>query len=222
MNTSQSSRSSYQVERVCITCSREFIQYQGGAAQRSCPSCLDLIQRRPTIVLKREVLQYLPAVLIDTLAGPWAFIPPFLPTRDIGHFRIDIKGSSLGGEASWSGRIVIRSNHPYTRNSIASVRIMRSIHLDRLTGKRRDREYMVLGDPKERPPHLPALIYITLDLSVESVIDRSIWSRHIYSGKSTVNGNSFTDEGVLALIDRKNNLVIETKDNSGRYTLPEE
>ena len=208
------------MERICELCERKFEQHEMNHPQKRCPTCKDIMQRRPTVVIRREVTREFPQVLIDFLPGPWQFSKPFFQ-QDHGCFKIDQKGSSLTGEGFWTGRTVIRASMPFKRGGVVAMRCMKAIHLDRHTGKPRTREYVVLGVAKtvSRPIILPQLVWITVDLSMEKCLNNSLWSRTVYGGGETKEG-PFTEEGILAVIDKHHPLIIQTKD-AGTYSLPE-
>lgn len=215
--------SQYQeVQRICELCDKSFKQFIIGSTQRTCPTCLDLRQRRPSIILSRKVTNQYPCVVVDSLPGPWSFIPAFLGGRDTPSYKIDYKGSLLGSEGEeWCGRIVVRAISPYHKNSLVSVRCMTAIHADRINGKISKREYLVLSDPKKRSAHLPSLVYLTIDPTLENVTDHSLWSKSVYSGGYIDNGKKlYRDRAILAIVDKNNVIVVDASDY-GRSVIPE-
>lgn len=114
--------------RVCVRCSKPFVFYAGGRyenAAKVCPTCLDRIQGRPSIVLERKEVGRWEGVEIQSLPGTWDIFDSEHHTDD-ACYKIDVKGEKYG--ASWSGRIVIYSKKEFGKGDLVDVREMFAVH----------------------------------------------------------------------------------------------
>ena len=91
---------------VCRECKQPFADFsikRFGKPAHTCPTCSDVQQKRPSIVLERECLHEFLSVEIKSLPSQWQKVSN--AADDYAAFKIDIDGSRYG--AQWNGRIVI-------------------------------------------------------------------------------------------------------------------
>lgn len=115
------------VARICEQCSTPFLQYRAADSnsQRFCPSCQDIRQERPSVVVRREQLAFLPGVEIKSLpSGAWELFQA--EPGDEPRYRLNVAGARFG--AAWRGRIVIWAKELPQIGDIVAIRHMRSTH----------------------------------------------------------------------------------------------
>jgi len=125
---------------VCLCCGKKFLYYHEGTPQKRCPICTDQKQARPSIVQKRELLNYYDGVEIVSLPSKWEHMPP-KGVRDDSFFKMTIKGSQYG--ADWLGRIDIFASEPFKKEDVISIREMEVKHEIKI--KKKTRQTMKYG-----------------------------------------------------------------------------
>jgi len=90
------------MKRECRMCGTEFEAQQfRGTFPAYCPTCQDIRQKRPSIIIERELLFGPVIVEIESLPGKWEEFRA--RERDLPCCKISVKGRRFG--ASWRGRI---------------------------------------------------------------------------------------------------------------------
>ena len=125
---------------VCLCCGKKFLYYHEGTPQKRCPICTDKKQARPSIVQKRELLNFYDGIEIVSLPTKWVHVPPE-GERDDSFFKIVVKGSQYG--ADWNGRIDIFASEPFENGDVVSIREMEVQHQIKM--KKRERQTMKYG-----------------------------------------------------------------------------
>lgn len=117
---------------VCNECGREFEVNPGHFAQlgfknlpKRCPTCNDIRQGRPSVVVERKLQAVYDGVEIVSLPpGEWEQVAGF--DGDQSGYRLTVKGRRFG--ASWYGRIDLFSQSIPKVGDVVSVRTMEAEH----------------------------------------------------------------------------------------------
>lgn len=107
----------------CRRCGKLFLYYTK-TKPRFCPTCMDVVQQRPSVVQQRESLALWEGIQIVSLPDKWQ---EFVAQEgDAPCYRMTVKGSRYG--ASWNGRIDIFAESPFEKGDIVDIREMRVVH----------------------------------------------------------------------------------------------
>lgn len=117
----------FTVQLQCVRCGKGFVfnpsEFNVAGLQnipQKCPSCSDMAQARPELVIERKCEKFFPVVRIKSLPTEWTEFKP--EGNDFGCYKIDMKGSRFG--AQWSGRIIIYGLKPFAPDDIVSLSVM--------------------------------------------------------------------------------------------------
>lgn len=117
---------------VCQECGKEFPVAPDHFAQmgfrhlpKRCPTCKDIQQDRPSVVVERKCLEIYDGVEIVSLPGEWLKVPR-RERSDKETFGMTILGRKFG--AAWNGRIDLFALHSWESGDIVSVRVMEVTH----------------------------------------------------------------------------------------------
>jgi len=112
----------------CRMCGSEFeARMWRGTFPAFCPTCQDIRQKRPSVVVERELLFGPIIVKVESLPGSWEEFQA--RSRDLPCYRIMVKGNRFG--ASWRGRIDIFAPRPWEVGDIVEFSEVESVHLVR-------------------------------------------------------------------------------------------
>lgn len=109
---------------VCRECGKVFAYFDNRSKPKTCPTCADKIQHRPSIVLERECIAEFSRVRVDTLPDEWEEYQA--TPSDEACFKIDFAGRKFG--KSWSGRIVIYAPDEILPGDVVTLKHMRVVH----------------------------------------------------------------------------------------------
>jgi len=184
------------MKRECRMCGTEFEAQQfRGTFPAYCPTCQDIRQKRPSIIIERELLFGPVIVEIKSLPGKWEEFQA--RERDLPCCKISVKGRRFG--ASWRGRIDIFAPKAWSPGDIVEFSEIESVHLVRYKksyhptiygGKVLVKSKLAL-DSDEGEIELERRRYIRLDplpegTEVPDELPRLIWS--VASYKTTLKG----------------------------------
>lgn len=120
------------IKLVCQKCGRDFDVNPEHFAQlgfknlpKRCPRCVDEIQRRPSIVQERVLLNVYDGLEIVSLPGAWEECQG--SDKDVAAYKMTVRGSRYG--ACWSGRIDLFALRSFAPGDIVSIREMEVKHL---------------------------------------------------------------------------------------------
>lgn len=193
----------------CATCGKQFQSYLvRGAKLRRCPTCADIKQGRPSIVVDRGI-DFHQIIKIENLPGSWQV---FQATRkDAPCWKISVKGDMFG--VSFSGRIDIFSHDvvPPKPGDAALFESCVSVH------RREDlpdrpleiREYFRLSNAgMQAEEELPRLIWLTAEYKTtikglgrqykNSLVGSPVWEHRI-SGQCRT--GRYGGTGAMAIVD---------------------
>lgn len=138
---------------VCQNCDEEFPVSPEHFARlgfrilpKRCPKCVDLSQRRPSVVVERRLLNVYDGIeLVSLPPGEWQDVKAW--EKDVPAFKLVIKGSRYG--ASWSGRIDLFATSIPSPGNIVSIREMEAKHLIKVRRENRARNDFESGTVQE-------------------------------------------------------------------------
>ena len=114
---------------VCKDCGTIFLWHEGkhyDNLPKRCPTCLDKVQKRPSVVQERTELHRFEGVEIVSLPSEWEKVETGVET-DYPKWKICFKGRTFG--ASWRGRIDIFADETFYPGNIVEVHVMKTAHL---------------------------------------------------------------------------------------------
>ncbi len=143
------------IKMECTKCGREFPVSPAHFAElgfknlpKRCPTCIDMAQNRPSVVQERKLIRVYDGVEIINLPTTWQEVAT--GEKDVPSYNISVKGSRFG--ASWSGRIDVFANKPFSFGDIISVREMVSSHKIKVVhGEKATMKYGTVPVEKELP-----------------------------------------------------------------------
>ena len=160
--------------RVCEKCQQPFCQYRVGARQIYCPTCVDIVDSRPTIVTARNRLAAFDGVRIESLP-PKDWKKFQARCGDEPRYKCDVRGSLLGDP--WKGRIVLWSDRKPEVGDIVRLRHMVALHDNPRTEEEERHEYVALEHRGQQEAQW-SLQWLT----DEAVID-SLWWMSVSGGE---------------------------------------
>jgi len=183
-------------KKICRMCETEFIATPWrGTYPAFCPTCQDIRQKRPSIIVERELLFGPIIVKIESLPSPWEEFQA--RNRDLPCYKITVQGKEFG--ASWQGRIDIFAPEPWEPGDIVEFSEIESVHLVRYKKSYHPTIYggnvlvksKLALDSDEGEIELERRRYIRLDplpegTEVPDELPRLIWS--VASYKTTLKG----------------------------------
>jgi len=183
-------------KKICRMCGSEFFaRCWRGTFPAFCPTCQDIRQKRPSIVVEREMLFGPLVVEIESLPGEWSSYRA--AKRDLPCFKMTVKGRKFG--ASWRGRIDIFAPVPWKKGDVVEFSEVESVHLVRYKKQFRPTIYGGKVLVKSRLPldsdegemELERRLYIRLDpappgAGASGELPKLVWS--VASYKTTLKG----------------------------------
>lgn len=175
---------------VCQRCGKEFpvspdhfMRLGFKHLPKRCPTCNDEIQRRPSVVAERKILNVYDGVEVVSLPpAPWRETEGY--KKDIPAFRLTVKGSRYG--ASWSGRIDLFAPTLPQAGDVVSVREMEVKHLIKVRREQRDtlehgkvtveKELPVTADDPDAEEVIRVRRYLVLEPFDGPAICRLVWA----------------------------------------------
>lgn len=201
----------------CKSCGKVFQSYWvRGAKMLRCPTCQDIKQNRPSIVIDRGI-EFGQVCVVKSLPGVWE---PYQASKDdLACWKICKKGSDWG--VSWSGRIDIYSHDriPAKVGDVVLFEKCVSVHRrEDMTDRPLEiREYYRLSTlPNNNQSSLSELVWITANWKTTikgfgrqykyDLIGSPLWEHRI-SGQ--VRSGRLGNVGCLALVDEKHPLEVK-------------
>jgi len=178
------------LKMVCQSCGEEFPVSPEHFARlgfrilpKRCPKCVDLSQRRPSVVVERRLLNVYDGVeLVSLPPGEWQDVKAW--EKDVPAFKLTIKGSRYG--ASWSGRIDLFAPVLPQAGDIVSVREMEVKHLIKVRREQRgtlehgkvtvEKELPITADDPEAEDVIRVRRYLTIEPFDGEPTSKLVWA----------------------------------------------
>lgn len=210
--------SSLSESKKCVSCGIEFHScWVRGAVLLRCPTCADIKQNRPSVVVDRGI-QFSQICEIELLPADWELFKA--TPKDAPCWKISIKGNIWG--VNWEGRIDIFSHDsiPPQPGNVVLLESCVTIHQrsDMAEKPLEIREYLRLSQVGQFPDtggQIPKLIWLTATKKQTikglgrqysySLVGSPIWEKRISGGYRS--GRKITT-GALALVDTEHPLWV--------------
>jgi len=175
---------------VCQRCGKEFpvspdhfMRLGFKHLPKRCPKCVDLAQRRPSVVVERRLLNVYDGIeLVSLPPGEWQDVKAW--EKDVPAFKLVIKGSRYG--ASWSGRIDLFAPAPPQAGDVVSVREMEAKHLIKVRREQRgtlehgkvtvEKELPITADDPEAEDVIRVRRYLTIEPFDGEPTSKLVWA----------------------------------------------
>lgn len=116
----------------CQECGKYFVAYphlypvDWEGDPKCCPTCTDVRQLRPSVVVSRQEMVVYDGVTIESLPFSYGWEERQQDGGDYPTYRMRVLGKAFG--ANWSGRIDLFATQPFEKSSVIMLREMVSEH----------------------------------------------------------------------------------------------